>query len=106
MNSRDALIKEMRPEDVPRYCMDAVGIIGLEAFMKLSADLGGTSFYVPKFENVIARARDRLIIKEFDSGKNIKELALKYGLTEIWIRNIIAKDRQDKNQISLFEQQG
>lgn len=102
MDSREALIKEMRAKDVPPYCLDAVEIIGLEAFVRLSAGLGGTSFYVPKFENVIARARDRLIAKEFDGG-NIKELALKYGLSEMWIRSIITKDRLEKNQISLFE---
>lgn len=100
---RKALGSEMMFEDLPPYCVNAAKIIGLEAFVRLSAELGGTSFYVPKFENVVARARDRLIIKQF-TGSNYKELALRYNLSEIWIRNIIAKDQAEKNQIGLFEE--
>lgn len=101
---RKELIAEMTYEDLPPVCVDAAKILGLETFVNLSNQLGGTSFYVPKFESVIARARDRLIIKQF-TGSNYKELALRYNLTEVWVRNIILTDRAKKNQISLFDKE-
>ncbi len=99
---RKALIKEMTMSDLPPYCLDAANIMGIEAFVRLSDELGGTSFYVPKFDNVIARARDRIIVKQFN-GNNYKELALQYNLSEMLIRNIITKEQIEKNQISLFQ---
>ena len=41
-----------------------------------------------KIESLEKTVRDELIKEEFD-GSNYKELALKYGLTETWIRNIV-----------------
>lgn len=102
-DGRKELIAEMTYDDLPPYCLEAAKLLGVEAFINLSDQLGGTSFYVPKFENVIAKARDRIIIKQFNGG-NYKELAIKYNLTEVWVRNIINQDRLDKNQILLFEQ--
>ena len=59
-------------------------LIGLEAFKSLVS----TSIYIPKIESLEKTVRDELIKEEFD-GSNYKELALKYGLTETWIRNIV-----------------
>lgn len=98
---KEMLVDEMQYRDLPPYCIDAAKLIGLRAFMELCARYGGTSFYVPKFDSVIAKARDRLIIKEF-TGENYKELALRYNLSEVWIRNIINKDQMEKNQMDLF----
>lgn len=100
---RKELIEEVTYEDLPHFCVQAAKAIGIEAYMKLSCDFGGTTLYVPKFESLVAKARDKLIIKQF-AGNNYKELALKYNLTEVWIRSIVSKDQAEKNQISLFGQ--
>lgn len=63
-------------------------LIGLEAFKSLVRVFNGTSIYIPKIESLEKTVRDELIKEEFDGG-NYKELALKYGLTETWIRNIV-----------------
>ena len=63
-------------------------LIGLEAFKSLVRAFNGTSIYIPKIESLAKTVRDELIKEEFD-GSNYKELALKYGLTETWIRNIV-----------------
>ena len=63
-------------------------LIGLEAFKSLVRAFNGTSIYIPKIESLEKTVRDELIKEEFD-GSNYKELALKYGLTETWIRNIV-----------------
>ncbi len=64
-------------------------IIGVEAYLKLTRVFGGTTIYIAKAEEIIKRAdRDRQIREEFD-GSNYAQLAVKYGLTEVWIRNIV-----------------
>lgn len=63
-------------------------LIGLEAFKNLVRAFNGTSIYIPKVESLEKAVRDEMIREEFDGG-NTKELALKYGLTEVWIRNIV-----------------
>lgn len=64
-------------------------LIGLEGFKNLVRTFSGTSIYVPKIESLEKAVRDELIKEEFD-GDNYRELALKYGLTETWIRNIVS----------------
>jgi Mor family transcriptional regulator len=83
----------------------AVGIADALLIVKTS---GGINQYVPKYDALISAARDRVILEEFN-GYNFKELALRYNLTEVWIRNIVEKDtrvkaRQEflKNQLPLF----
>ena len=64
-------------------------VIGVEAYLKLTRIFGGTTIYIAKAEEIVKRAdRDRRIREEFD-GSNYAQLALKYGLTEVWIRNIV-----------------
>lgn len=83
--------------------MQAIDIIGLSLFIDLCYVIGGLSIYIPKFESVVAAARDRLILNEFN-GYNYSELAIKYGITEVWVRQIIAKANFKENAISLFDE--
>lgn len=63
--------------------------IGMEAYFKLTKMFGGTTVYIAKAEEILRRrSRDEQIREEFD-GSNYAQLALKYGLTETWIRNIV-----------------
>lgn len=87
--------------DLPPTILTAVEILGVENFVELCYSLGGIALYIPKFERVSGAARDRLIVKEFNGGNYI-ELAKKYDLTEAWVRQIVAKDRWEKNQTTLF----
>lgn len=64
-------------------------VIGIDAYLELTRAFGGTSIYIAKAEEIVKRAdRDRQIREEFN-GNNYSQLALKYGLTEVWIRNIV-----------------
>ena len=64
-------------------------VIGVDAYLELTRAFGGTSIYIAKAEEIVKRAdRDRQIREEFN-GNNYSQLALKYGLTEVWIRNIV-----------------
>lgn len=80
--------------------------IGLEAFKSLVATYGGTEPYIPKAASLVVPIRNALIRREF-SGSNHAELALKWGLTERFIRHIVeakAKElrRHPPGQLSLF----
>ena len=64
-------------------------VIGVDAYLDLTRAFGGTSIYIAKAEEILKRAdRDRQIREEFN-GSNYAQLAIKYGLTEVWIRNIV-----------------
>ena len=69
----------------------------MEAFRNLVRSFNGTSIYIPKIESLEKAVRDELIKEEFD-GRNYRELALKYGLTETWIRNIVLDKAREIRQ--------
>lgn len=81
-----------------------IAIIGLDAFVQLCFEIGGVPLYLPKIESVLAKARDRVIIQEF-TGYNYSDLALRYGVTEAWVRRLISKEKSEDNAISLFDEQ-
>lgn len=49
---------------------------------------GGSYMYIPKMEVVSRTVRDSMIRQEFN-GYNYKQLAQRYGLSEVWIRKIV-----------------
>lgn len=93
-------IKEISIEDLPEAYQEVARIIGIENAIKLSECLGGIAFYFPKIDALIQKKRDETIRKEFN-GVNHKDLAKKYSLSEIWIRQIVQSNR-DERQTSLL----
>lgn len=84
-------------------------VIGVENYLKLTKEFGGTNIYIAKAEEIIKRnERDAKIREEFN-GNNCTQLAAKYGLTEVWIRNIVSKKAAEirrkpiDGQINLLE---
>ena len=64
--------------------------IGIDAVLRIHSKYRGTSMFFP----VELYSREFIlsqIVNEYN-GKNIKQLAVKYGYTEKWIRKIL-KDR-------------
>ena len=101
---RAQLAKEVRLDDLKDAhpaTLQAIQAIGVDAFVEMSHAAGGISIYVPKFESVITPARNRLILKEFDGG-NYAALAIRYGISEVWVRQIINQQRAKDAQICLF----
>lgn len=82
------LLDRVQIENLDEEQKTLAELIGLEAFKNLVRAFNGTSIYIPKIESLEKTVRDELIKEEFNGG-NYKELALKYGLTETWIRNIV-----------------
>ena len=104
--TKRAIMSEVKAEDITDLApttKQAIEILGLDKFIDLCYILGGLTFYVPKFDRVAGAARDRLIAREFNGG-NYAELAKKYELTEVWVRQIVNRDRVIKGQMSLFDE--
>lgn len=94
-------IKELKPEDLPDPYRSLCEMIGLDNALKLADKYQGTAIYLPKLDAAIRKIRDDKIKEEFDGG-NYRELARKYGLTEVWVRQLINTDT-DTNQVSLLD---
>jgi Mor family transcriptional regulator len=98
----EGIIREMKIEDIPPINQPLARQLGIETYIKLAQIAGGTTIYIPKADSLLQPARDRCIIKEFN-GSNYKELAIKYNLSESWVRQVIQQDLDEKSQIKLFD---
>ena len=73
-------------------------IIGSESTMKLIANLGGVSVYIPRPDHAVIRYyHERL-------GGDPKKTAQKLGVSERTVYRAIAKDRDDELQLSIFDE--
>ena len=86
---------ELRIEELRDEQKQIAEVIGIDAYVKLSKTFGGTMLYIAKSEEIVKRnQRDNRIREEFN-GRNYSQLALKYGLTETWIRNIVSEKAEE-----------
>lgn len=78
-------------DDLREEQKQIAAVIGVDNYLKLTRQFGGTNIYIAKAEEIVKRnERDENIKKEFN-GSNYAQLAVKYGLTEVWIRNIVSE---------------
>jgi Mor family transcriptional regulator len=82
------LIDYLSKEDLPEFLQGLVDIMGIEAFINLIKEYGGSSLYIPNENSVLKPIRNRLIKKHFN-GNNYKELAKEFKISEMQVRNII-----------------
>ena len=84
--------EDIKAENLNGVYSELVAVIGLDGVIKLHSKYRGTQLFFPldffSKEYIIGR-----IVKEFN-GHNIRELAIRYGYTEKWIRKIL-KDNSD-----------
>jgi len=86
------IIDRISMKDLPESYRDIAAIIGVENAVKLSGLLGGLAYYFPQLDKMLIKKRDELIRGEF-TGANHKPLAMKYGLSEVWIREIVQRSQ-------------
>jgi Mor family transcriptional regulator len=96
----DTIAKKCTIEDLPESYREIAEIVGVEGAIKLSRRLGGLAYYFPQIDAVLRKKRDDAIRKEF-TGRNYRDLAIKYGLTEVWIRDIVDR-KPPADQPGLF----
>jgi len=67
-------------------------VIGLESYKKLVEWCGGSSVYIKKSDTLTRNQRNDEIRRDFN-GRNYKEIARKYNLSESSIRKILSDDK-------------
>jgi len=78
--------------------------IGVEAYRQLIRMYAGTMLYVPTVDAITRKTRDSLICEEYN-GHNQRVLAIKYGISEQWVRTIVGADTKPVDgQIPMFEE--
>lgn len=83
------VLDKVKLEDLDQEQQEMAELIGLENYKKLMSEYGGMSIYIPKADRLERMERNDKIRTEFD-GYNFRELALKFGLTEVSIRSIVS----------------
>ena len=76
-------LKQLRGEQ-----RELAEIIGLESYVKLTNCYAGCTIYITKPERIRKQIRDAEIYEKFD-GRNYRQLAKEYCLSESSIRKII-----------------
>lgn len=94
------ILADLTMEDLPEAYQAVARTVGIENAVRLSADLGGLNYYFPQLDKMLREKRNALIRREF-SGTNHKELARRYRLSEVQIREIVARPKHQ--QPGLFE---
>ena len=82
-------LDRVQMSDLDEEQQQVAELIGLDNYKRLVSVFGGLSIYIPKADAWERMARDEQIREEFD-GYNFKELAGRYGLTEVRIRSIVS----------------
>jgi Mor family transcriptional regulator len=99
MNLKNELTLDMLP--TKGKCREIAERIGIDNFITLTEILGGVTFYLPKLDSLTKPIRDQHIKDEF-TGYNHYELAMKYNISERWVRELCG-DGFLEGQTSMFE---
>ncbi len=86
-NRMDLHGKKLKPSDLCSTYAEIATLLGVDAALKLHSRYRGTQVSFPV--ELLSREYIFEKITEEYNGKNIRELATKYGYTEKWIRKII-----------------
>lgn len=92
--------KGIKVQDLPKDLQLVAQECGIDVALKLVQQLGGVQLYICKMDALLFNAKRRYVFDKF-SGANHTELALATGMTERWVYDILAEDR-DARQTGLF----
>ena len=84
---------ELKISDLPPQFENIAMRIGIDITKVLFEEFWGTSVYFPTEKMIYKEARDREIISEYN-GFNHKELAVKFNMSESYIRAIINRHKK------------
>lgn len=95
---KDNIIKKVKADkltidNLPEEQMLIADTIGIDKYMILTEKFGGCDIYLLEEHTLTLELRNEEIINSF-TGNNYHQLAIKYGMSESNIRNIISKANQ------------
>lgn len=91
------MVNDLTLDMIPKAYRPIAEAIGIENLAKLAEVIGGTTFYLPKLESFVRPVRDERIKAEFN-GANHAALALKYNVTERWVRQLCGEGSMEGQQ--------
>lgn len=96
----DNFLEELTIEDLKGEAQELAETIGLDAFKRLVQAYNGTGrLYIPQLSRITAPIRDRRIYEGYKhGGLDVSKLALKYALTDAYIRQIIKEHEKIEKQ--------
>lgn len=94
----EEVLRNLTMDELPEGYQAVARIVGIENAVRLSDELGGLNYYFPQAEKMLRTKRNELINKEFN-GANHKELAYKYRLSEVQIREIVARPKHHQDNL-------
>ena len=86
----EKILKFIKVDDVPQGCKDLVEVFGMDTFINLVEYCGGSNVYIPSKGAIAKKARNRIIKDEFDGG-NYREIASRFGISEVAVRQIVGR---------------
>ena len=86
-----SLLKKLTLDDILPNFVDIAECIGLESFKELVKLCGGSLISIPTLKTILRDVRDRQIAAEFN-GYNIRELAVRYDLSDTTIYDILKRN--------------
>lgn len=84
LNSINSL--EMLPDNF-QYVAE---LVGLEKAIEIVKHFGGSTLYIPKIDCCHRYSRNQKIVRDYKSGLTYSQIAIRYNLTTVSVRNIIA----------------
>ena len=75
-------------DDIPKDLVDVANFMGIDKFIEFCNEYGGIAIYFPSKKTLFRSHRNREIINRYN-GKNIKELAKDFEISEVQVRNVI-----------------
>lgn len=96
------LLEHLQLEHLEGDQLKLAEAIGIEAYRKVVSMYAGSVLYVPTVDKLTIKVRDSLIKNEY-TGYNHRDLAIKFGISEQWVRVIVGPSTPPiEGQISLF----
>lgn len=83
------MIDKLTIDDLPENLKSVAYAIGIDAFRSLIKCAGGTSVYLPSERCITKPVRDRVIRESFCG--DYRELAKRFGISEVRIRKIVGE---------------
>ena len=75
-------------DSIPEEFVGLANFMGIDKFIEFCNEYGGIAIYFPSKKTLLRNGRNREIIKRYN-GKNIKDLARAFEISEVQVRNII-----------------
>lgn len=88
IKSEKELLENLKLEDLQEQHQLIAGAVGVDGMIQLCESFGGSSIYIPQKRELLKNKIYSMIYREYD-GTNIKQLAVRYDVSEATVYNIV-----------------